>query len=608
MKRQLLAGVSGLAVCAAGLSLFLSARPGAAQTRGERLEAATRRVKAALRREQFGADDDRRVLLAMARESLPDYDPALWHSGHVRVHNRWMTIDEAHEASQSDRRMTAYRAQRARHPDTVEGQLALARWCAGQNLPERQRAHLTRAVEIDPSNVEARTLLGYRLIGGQWMLEEDVVNARQQARQAAENLARWRPKIENIRRGLSRNGAALQASASKRLMAIDDPAAIGAIEAVLSAHNESTARIAVEALAGFSQPEASLALARQAAMSPWESVRDLAVEKLIPRDYHGFVPALLACLSPEIQTRMVLYEMPGGQMNFRHVFLRRGAVGDQVAVLDTGYRNDDPADRRLSSLDRRDIADDATQRARLRELQVERQNAMLRQLNARISRVLAGATGQDCNTPEEWWKWWNDYNEVFVVGDRPVATLYRRQEVLLVDPEDYQSEPNRGEVTGGGTIPTFRRTYECLVAGTPVWTDGGPMPVEQIRIGDLVLSQHPETGELAYKPVVRTTVRPAAPLLRIVLDEETVTASGGHPFWVAGEGWVKARELEPRQHLHGATGTAEVRAVQPADAEQTYNLVVADFHTYFVGDARILSHDNTIRRPVATLVPGLAKR
>jgi hypothetical protein len=34
---------------------------------------------------------------------------------------------------------------------------------------------------------------------------------------------------------------------------------------------------------------------------------------------------------------------------------------------------------------------------------------------------------------------------------------------------------------------------------------------------------------------------------------------------------------------------------------------VADFHTYFVGDGRILSHDNTPRNPTNSIVPGLER-
>jgi hypothetical protein len=54
--------------------------------------------------------------------------------------------------------------------------------------------------------------------------------------------------------------------------------------------------------------------------------------------------------------------------------------------------------------------------------------------------------------------------------------------------------------------------------------------------------------------------------------------------------------------------TVLIEAVEPGNHEQTYNLVVADFHTYFAGADRALSHDNTIRQPTDRVVPGLAAR
>ena len=43
------------------------------------------------------------------------------------------------------------------------------------------------------------------------------------------------------------------------------------------------------------------------------------------------------------------------------------------------------------------------------------------------------------------------------------------------------------------------------------------------------------------------------------------------------------------------------------DSEPTYNLVVADFHSYFVGATKVLSHDNTVRAPTGMTLPGVAK-
>ena len=103
----------------------------------------------------------------------------------------------------------------------------------------------------------------------------------------------------------------------------------------------------------------------------------------------------------------------------------------------------------------------------------------------------------------------------------------------------------------------------CLLAGTLVWSDAGPRPIEQIQVGDLVLSQSPETGELAYKPVVKTTVRPPVRMVKIVFGGQALQSSGGHPFWVTGKGWVFARDLEEGVPLHTVDGTAPVRSVHP---------------------------------------------
>ena len=170
--------------------------------------------------------------------------------------------------------------------------------------------------------------------------------------------------------------------------------------------------------------------------------------------------------------------------------------------------------------------------------------------------------------------------------------------------------PEQSDGGTGVSAPTpFRGgRYECLVAGTPVWTNAGAVAVEKIRPGDMVLSQNPETGELGYKPVLRTTIRAAGPLVKIRADEAAIRCSGGHPFWVSGSGWVKAREMKAGMPLHAIEGTLQVYSVEPEDNAKTYNLIVADFHTYFAGRAMVLSHDNTIRQPTDAIVPGLVKR
>ena len=119
--------------------------------------------------------------------------------------------------------------------------------------------------------------------------------------------------------------------------------------------------------------------------------------------------------------------------------------------------------------------------------------------------------------------------------------------------------------------------------GTMVWTTTGQVAIEKMHVGDLVLSQDPNTGELAYKPVLKTTIRPPSELVRLKIGQEEISTSGGHLLWVSGEGWKRSRHLEDGNPLHLIQGTKMITAKDKGGFAWTYNLVVADFHTYFIG-------------------------
>jgi hypothetical protein len=132
------------------------------------------------------------------------------------------------------------------------------------------------------------------------------------------------------------------------------------------------------------------------------------------------------------------------------------------------------------------------------------------------------------------------------------------------------------------------------------------MPVEKVVLGDRVFCCNPETGRLMLKPVLQQTVRPPGKLIKIRAGGEEFEASGGHVFWVAGRGWLKARDLREGMRLHTIRGTVPVEAAEPGTSQPSFSLIVADFHTFFAGKAMVLTHDNTIRKPTRSTVPGLA--
>jgi hypothetical protein len=111
----------------------------------------------------------------------------------------------------------------------------------------------------------------------------------------------------------------------------------------------------------------------------------------------------------------------------------------------------------------------------------------------------------------------------------------------------------------------------CFPAGTPVWTEQGLKRIEEIRVGDFVLSQPEAGGEQAYKRVVKTFVHEDKTLRSICYvtpegDEYVVAATDNHPFWVVEEelgydeddeeitrttvlGWTAAENLRIFDHL-----------------------------------------------------------
>lgn len=63
-------------------------------------------------------------------------------------------------------------------PDTVDAQLAMAKWCREHQLADEFRIHLERVVELDPNHEEARGLLSYRRVAGKWLTREQQMAER----------------------------------------------------------------------------------------------------------------------------------------------------------------------------------------------------------------------------------------------------------------------------------------------------------------------------------------------------------------------------------------------------------------------------------------------
>jgi RHS repeat-associated protein len=154
----------------------------------------------------------------------------------------------------------------------------------------------------------------------------------------------------------------------------------------------------------------------------------------------------------------------------------------------------------------------------------------------------------------------------------------------------------------------------CFVAGTLVETAAGLIPIEEIEVGDEVWSRDEQTGELALKPVTALLRPPHRPVWKVTyeIDEGTSVTyaefetTDDHPWGRIDGTWLRTDELKPGTQILRAHGVpARVVSVgQTERTEPTYNLEVADFHTYFVGEAWVWVHN---AKPCTLEVPHSAR-
>nr|WP_240927233.1 polymorphic toxin-type HINT domain-containing protein [Paenibacillus thiaminolyticus] len=134
----------------------------------------------------------------------------------------------------------------------------------------------------------------------------------------------------------------------------------------------------------------------------------------------------------------------------------------------------------------------------------------------------------------------------------------------------------------------------CFTAGTKVLTDEGEKPIEEIEVGDKVLAKEDETGEMAYKEVEWLFQRDVEETYNITVGDEVITTTDEHPFWIVGKGWMESKDLVVGDVLTTSDGNEiAIDKIEVKKEHKTvYNFKVKDFHTYFVSNFGIWTHNS----------------
>lgn len=565
------------------------------------------------------SDIDRRESLEEARAGK-DVPPAVWwQSGFMRSGDSWISYEESAKALKNNSAQAEYARLLRIAPDGAEGHVQLAKWCLQNDRQDQYRAHMLAAFRTNPSLATEGQFkrMGFVNLNGQWFSPESVYDVAKQRQVIDESMAQWGDACRRIRIGLG--GTKTEVTrAEQHLAEIHSPDAVLALDNELGPGDARCHRLLVEALGRIKSATSTLTLAKYAVFSSAATARSAALQHLNDRSLSHFVPTLLGLLTTKAQVEFYAWEQglaPGSLMGFtefastirivretrnrRHISQLESVSPIRVISAANSERGGEPDFRHQG---RKITPNGQAKLLRLRTFRaisslqamstvtrkVSEADSANSQLNERVVRILSTVSGEEPNPPPEfWWEWWTRYTDV----ESPIKV-----EVLEVE--------RRQIATADQTI---RVSASCFAAGTPVLTETGRRPIEALRIGDRVLSQDIDTGELRLRAVQDTTVRPPRTSMSVSFGSETITCTGGHNFWKAGAGWTKARDLQLGDRIRTPTRTETVTATSTAKPAKTYNLVVEGFHTYFVGESALLVQDVLPPRATDMILPGLSR-
>lgn len=577
-------------------------------------------VQEVLRREtdENEVSVDRRDLLKP--ETNPHTLPlAWWQAGYVQIGKLWRPYEESIATDSAEELLNEYRDLRAAMSNKPGGHWKLANWCKKHDLSDQERYHLLKVLEtVDPS--VARNVVYERLkcelVGDKWVSPQERRDIAASEFEVELSHKLWDAKLKGAI-ALLQGTPKQRATAEKQLAAITSATAVPSIVALFCSSTPNLAEYGLRTLSQIREFQAARAIAGQAVFSPHKPIRQQAIESLKGRPLKDYVPDLTLVLSNPLKTKIniVTDVTPGTEcphpyctgsvrINLDYVWteethdtVQTGArrlysesfrpllpKGMKPFSISSELR---PNDRQLPADGANFQQPDVAEQKDILDLATADENEARKTMNERVGRILSSVTALPYTAdPKVWWDWWKYYS---------------------IEPAKESGGAGNGEPAKKSSPMSRTITQPSgLASGTAVWTERGRTPIEQIEPGDRVLAKEITSGELAYKPVLFRDAIDASAVREMRIAQDQISSSSGHHFWRDGIGWTKFIELSKNEPLHTATGMK--RIIERTDEglpTKVYNLVVADFHTFFVGQEMVLCHDAQNPELTNFKVPGL---
>jgi hypothetical protein len=134
----------------------------------------------------------------------------------------------------------------------------------------------------------------------------------------------------------------------------------------------------------------------------------------------------------------------------------------------------------------------------------------------------------------------------------------------------------------------------CFAARTLIKTKKGYKHIEELRVGDVVLSFN-ETKQVAqYNKVSNVFSKPVKQLHRLITSvKDTLWVTADHSMYLANQTRIAASALLVGMALYSqATPVTVVENTLIDTTAQVYNFTVKETHNYFVGKGQVLVHNS----------------
>ncbi|MCZ8286045.1 MAG: polymorphic toxin-type HINT domain-containing protein, partial [Bacteroidia bacterium] len=146
------------------------------------------------------------------------------------------------------------------------------------------------------------------------------------------------------------------------------------------------------------------------------------------------------------------------------------------------------------------------------------------------------------------------------------------------------------------------KPWGCFTKGTKIWADSGLVNIEDIKAGDIVFAYNVKNKRVVTRKVAKSYIRVVNQLVKLEYGNEVIFTTSEHPFYV-GNTWIEASKLQVGDllFLHDKS-VLPIKQISIIDTVvNVYNFTVEDEHNYYVGESKVLVHNNDCGQPLKNI-------